>query len=268
MKGYDHIRQKMVLELANAINREPFVQLEEALKKVTEELQPSDPIKHVADEAVYKELDDSLVPRSHGDTINQTRSKRVSKLSNDSLLARGNTHQSDEDIMKLNELMELCTNLQTNVIDLEKTKTTQALEITSLKKRVNKLEKKQREEQEELTIEEKSTLFKELLEKRRKHFAAKAAEEKKKKPPTQAQQRKIMCTYLKNMEGNKLKDLKNKSFDSIQKMCDRAFNRVNTFVDFRTEMVEGSSKRSGEELTQESTKKQKVDDDKETAQLK
>nr|GEZ08013.1 hypothetical protein [Tanacetum cinerariifolium] len=28
MKGYDHIRQKMVLELAKAINREPFVQLE------------------------------------------------------------------------------------------------------------------------------------------------------------------------------------------------------------------------------------------------
>ncbi|GJV29700.1 hypothetical protein Tco_1386148 [Tanacetum coccineum] len=88
------------------------------------------------------------------------------------------------------------------------------------------------------------------------------AEEKKKekrnKPPTQAQQRKIMCTYLKNMEGKKLKDLKNKSFDSIQKMFDRAFKRVNTFVDFRTDLVEGSSKRAGEELEQESTKKQKV----------
>nr|GFA15849.1 hypothetical protein [Tanacetum cinerariifolium] len=52
-------------------------------------------------------------------------------------------------------------------------------------------------------------------------------EQKKKmnKPPTQAQQRKIMCTYLKNMEGKKLTDLKNKSFDSIQKMFDRAFTR-------------------------------------------
>ncbi|GJT12200.1 hypothetical protein Tco_0859242, partial [Tanacetum coccineum] len=48
-----------------------------------------------------------------------------------------------------------------------------------------------------------------------------------------------MCTYLKNMEGKKLKDLKNKSFDSIQKMFDRAFKRVNTFVDFRTDLVEG-----------------------------
>ncbi|GKE40076.1 hypothetical protein Tco_1463481 [Tanacetum coccineum] len=47
-----------------------------------------------------------------------------------------------------------------------------------------------------------------------------------------------MCTYLKNMEGKKLKDLKNKSFDSIQKMFDRAFKRVNTFVDFKSDLVE------------------------------
>ncbi|GJZ27414.1 zinc finger, CCHC-type containing protein [Tanacetum coccineum] len=69
------------------------------------------------------------------------------------------------------------------------------------------------------------------------------------------------------MEGKKPRDLKNKSFDSIQKMFDRAFKRVNTFVDFRTDLVEGSSKRAGEELEQESTKKQKVDEDKDTAEL-
>nr|GFB06593.1 hypothetical protein [Tanacetum cinerariifolium] len=118
-------------------------------------------------------------------------------------------------------------------------------------------ERLQAEEQRELTDEEKSTLFMQLLEKRRKFFAAKRAEEKRNTPPTQAHQRKIMCTYLKNMEGKKLKDLKNKYFDSIQKMFDRAFKRVNTFVDYRTELVEGSSKRAREELTQESAKKQK-----------
>ncbi|GJT41453.1 hypothetical protein Tco_0941318 [Tanacetum coccineum] len=69
------------------------------------------------------------------------------------------------------------------------------------------------------------------------------------------------------MERKKLKDLKNKSFDSIQKMFDRAFKRVNTFVDFKTDLVEGSSKRAGEELEQERLKKQKVDDDKETTKL-
>nr|GFC59452.1 hypothetical protein [Tanacetum cinerariifolium] len=46
--------------------------------------------------------------------------------------------------MKLNELMELCTNLQHRVLDLEKTKTSQQQEIVSLKKRIKKLEKKQR----------------------------------------------------------------------------------------------------------------------------
>nr|GEZ70890.1 hypothetical protein [Tanacetum cinerariifolium] len=77
-------------------------------RKNTQVPQPSGSTKHVADEAAYKELDDRL------------------------------------DRMKLNELVELCTTLQSKVLDLEKTKTTQALEITSLKRRVKKLEKKQR----------------------------------------------------------------------------------------------------------------------------
>ncbi|GJT62006.1 hypothetical protein Tco_1005539 [Tanacetum coccineum] len=51
-------------------------------------------------------------------------------------------------------------------------------------------------------------------------------------------------------------------------MFDKAFQRVNTFEDFRTELVEGKENRAGEELIQESRKKQKVDDDKETTELK
>ncbi|GJZ42355.1 hypothetical protein Tco_0589241 [Tanacetum coccineum] len=59
------------------------------------------------------------------------------------------THSNDpllsgEDSLKLNELMELCTNLQKKVLDLETTKTIQALEIDSLKRRVKKLEKRQK----------------------------------------------------------------------------------------------------------------------------
>ncbi|GJX51474.1 ribonuclease H-like domain-containing protein [Tanacetum coccineum] len=61
----------------------------------------------------------------------------VTKHSNDPLL-------SGKDSLKLNELIELYTNLQKKVLDLETTKTIQALEIDSLKKRVKKLEKKQR----------------------------------------------------------------------------------------------------------------------------
>nr|GEV72916.1 hypothetical protein [Tanacetum cinerariifolium] len=53
--------------------------------------------------------------------------------------------------MKLNELMALCTNLKNRVLDLEQTKTTQMKEIASqqdeiasLKRRVKKLEKRNR----------------------------------------------------------------------------------------------------------------------------
>ncbi|GJU24856.1 hypothetical protein Tco_1163477 [Tanacetum coccineum] len=44
--------------------------------------------------------------------------------------------------MQLNELMDFCTKLQQRVLDMENTKTAQAQEITSLKQRVKKLEKK------------------------------------------------------------------------------------------------------------------------------
>nr|GEV95554.1 ribonuclease H-like domain-containing protein [Tanacetum cinerariifolium] len=115
---------------------------------------------------------------------------------------------------------------------------------------------------------EKATLFKQLLEKRRKYFAAKRVEEKRNKPLIQAQQRKIMCTYLKNIKGYTLKQLKLFEFDRIQEIFDRAFRRVNTFEDFRTKLVEGKEKRAREELVQEITQKKKVEDDKEKAEPK
>nr|GEU68990.1 hypothetical protein [Tanacetum cinerariifolium] len=51
-------------------------------------------------------------------------------------------------------------------------------------------------------------------------------------------------------------------------MFGRAFKRVNTFEDFRTELVKCKEKRAGEEQTQEITKKQKVEDDTEKVELK
>nr|GEU56216.1 hypothetical protein [Tanacetum cinerariifolium] len=52
-----------------------------------------------------------------------------------------------------------------------------------------------------------------------------------------------------------------------QEQEELAFKRVNTFEPIRSELVERKEKRAGEELIQESTKKQKVEDDKETAEL-
>ncbi|GJT02259.1 hypothetical protein Tco_0823428 [Tanacetum coccineum] len=51
---------------------------------------------------------------------------------------------SGEDSMQLSELMILCTNLQTQVLDLEKAKDAQAKEIVDLKKRVQKLERQKK----------------------------------------------------------------------------------------------------------------------------
>ncbi|GJS29790.1 hypothetical protein Tco_0490410 [Tanacetum coccineum] len=126
----------------------------------------------------------------------------------------------------------------------------------------------QQQEQEELTDADKAKLFVQLMEARKKYFAAKRAKEKRSKPPTKAQKRKTMSTYLKNMAGWKLHLLKNKSYDEVQELFDQAMIRVNTFVDMDSEVLEGSSKRAGDELKQESAKKQKTDNDNEIAKLK
>ncbi|GJX21341.1 hypothetical protein Tco_0224018 [Tanacetum coccineum] len=57
------------------------------------------------------------------------------------------THSNDpllsgEERLKLNELMELCTNLSQRVLNLENIKTSQAAKITKLKERVNKLKRR------------------------------------------------------------------------------------------------------------------------------
>ncbi|GJR22677.1 putative ribonuclease H-like domain-containing protein [Tanacetum coccineum] len=83
------------------------------------------------DEAIYEEMDDSLERAT------------TTATSLDAEQDRGvNIPRSDEDSLKLKELMELCTNLKNRVIDLEKTKTSQTQEITSLKRRVRRLKKK------------------------------------------------------------------------------------------------------------------------------
>ncbi|GKB21278.1 hypothetical protein Tco_0855201 [Tanacetum coccineum] len=79
--------------------------------------------------------------RGSADNVEDT---TVPQHSNDPL-------QSGEDSMKLTELMEICTSLQQRVIDLENTKTTQAMEIENLKRRVKSLEKKKKSKPHKLT---------------------------------------------------------------------------------------------------------------------
>ncbi|GJV00881.1 hypothetical protein Tco_1330151 [Tanacetum coccineum] len=84
-------------------------------RKDTKIPQSSGPIEPIADEAVNKE--------------------NIPTYFNDLLL-------NGDDSLKLNDLMKICIKLQQRVLDLENTKTTQAQEISSLKLRVKRLEKK------------------------------------------------------------------------------------------------------------------------------
>ncbi|GJX42125.1 hypothetical protein Tco_0257115 [Tanacetum coccineum] len=118
------VDKKKVIITKTSVRRDPHLEdVEEETKprkskrKDTEIPQSSSLTEPIADEAANEE--------------------NVPTHSNDPLL-------SGEDSLKLNEFMELCTTLQKKVLDLETSKTTQALEIESLKRRVKKLEKKQR----------------------------------------------------------------------------------------------------------------------------
>ncbi|GJY78290.1 hypothetical protein Tco_0484091 [Tanacetum coccineum] len=152
-------------------------------KKDTELPQTSVPLDHGADEAVHKEgvtgIDTGGSPRRQetmGGTPAQTRSERVLEQPNepplseghtsgsgegrmeqtfeltdnvpstphDSPLTGGYTPGSDEGRMKLDELITLCTKLSKQVLDLEKEKDAQAMEILNLKKQVKKLEIKRK----------------------------------------------------------------------------------------------------------------------------
>ncbi|GKD47036.1 hypothetical protein Tco_1271681, partial [Tanacetum coccineum] len=118
----------------------------------------------------------SQAPRNHGGALAQTRSERVLEKPNepplseghtsgsgegnmehtfelmdtvpptphDSPLIGGYTPRSDEGRLKLKELLAICTKLSKQVLDLEKEKDAQAMEILKLKQRVKKLERKRK----------------------------------------------------------------------------------------------------------------------------
>ncbi|GKA16129.1 hypothetical protein Tco_0695876 [Tanacetum coccineum] len=68
----------------------------------------------------------------------------VPNIPHDSPLLGVNTSRSDEGRLKLEELMAMCTKLSKQVLDLEKEKDAQAMEILKLKKRVKKLERQRK----------------------------------------------------------------------------------------------------------------------------
>ncbi|GKE59070.1 hypothetical protein Tco_1498255, partial [Tanacetum coccineum] len=132
------------------------------------------PLDHGADKAVHKEGVTAQI--NHGGSLAQTRSERVLEKPNepplpeghtsgsregsmehtfelmdtipptphDSPLIGGYTPRNDEGRLKLKELIVICTKLSKQVLDLEKEKDAQAMEILKLKQRVKKLERKRK----------------------------------------------------------------------------------------------------------------------------
>ncbi|GJS07941.1 hypothetical protein Tco_0364737 [Tanacetum coccineum] len=141
----------------------------------------------------------------------------------------------------------------------------------------------QAEEQEQFSIKEKSRMLVEMIAERKKFFAAQRAAEQRSKPPTKTQIWNRMCAYLKNMGRYKHNQLKGRSYEEIQKLFDKAYKQVNSFVSMDSEVekssvtrTEESSKRARDELEFDKSKKQKIDkhveaekdDDQEEAEMK
>ncbi|GJX54589.1 hypothetical protein Tco_0282958 [Tanacetum coccineum] len=129
-------------------------------RKDNEVPQPSGPITNVANKAVNEEMDYSLgraatiatgldAEQDRGN-IDMTQSKATLNESSSLGTSSGNGTRRQETMgdtiaqtrLKLEELMAFCTTLQSRVLALETIKTAQANEIASLKKRVKKLNRR------------------------------------------------------------------------------------------------------------------------------
>ncbi|GJW09508.1 putative ribonuclease H-like domain-containing protein [Tanacetum coccineum] len=142
--------------------------------------------------------------------------------------------------------------------------------------------KLQHEDREEYTIKERAKFLAETIAAQRKFRAAQRAAKIRSRPPTKTQLRNLMMTYLKNMGGYKHYQLKGKTFDEIQGLYERQKKMIDDFKpmdsdgkeketekkDDRSSKPAGSTrkkslskKRAGEKQIEESTKRQKLDED-------
>ncbi|GJX97121.1 hypothetical protein Tco_0352919 [Tanacetum coccineum] len=241
---------------------------------------------------------DSRCQETMGGTISQTRFENVSKHSNDLLLAKGNTLHSDEDRLKLDELMAL------RVKKLKKKNRSRTYRLKRLYKvgLIARVESSRDEEslgedaskQERINAidaDEDITLVsvqddadKEMFDvdalNGEEVFVAGQNENVVKEIVDVAQVSTAATTVIITTEEitmdqalEALKTLKPKAkIDIDHQLAERLqAKEQEEFIqieDFRTELVEGKEKRARTELAQEITKMQKVEDDKETTEIK
>nr|GEY50173.1 hypothetical protein [Tanacetum cinerariifolium] len=83
----------------------------------------------------------------------------------------------------------------------------------------------------------------------------------KRKPLTEAQARKNMMVYLKNMAGFKMDFFKGMTYDEIRPIFKKHYNSIRAFLKKEDEEVALQEKRQGDNLEQETAKKQRIYED-------
>nr|GEW46767.1 hypothetical protein [Tanacetum cinerariifolium] len=83
----------------------------------------------------------------------------------------------------------------------------------------------------------------------------------KRKPLTEAQARKNMMIYLKNMAGFKMNFFKGMTYNEIRPIFEKHYNSIRAFLNKEEEEVTVQEKRQGENLKQETAKKQRIDEE-------
>nr|GEX50162.1 putative reverse transcriptase domain-containing protein [Tanacetum cinerariifolium] len=83
----------------------------------------------------------------------------------------------------------------------------------------------------------------------------------KRKPLTEAQARKNMMIYLKNMAGFKMNFFKSMTYSEIRPIFEKHYNSIRAFLEKEDEEVTVQEKRQGENLEKETAKKQRIDEE-------
>ncbi|GJV83936.1 putative ribonuclease H-like domain-containing protein [Tanacetum coccineum] len=180
-----------------------------------------------------------------GDTIAQTRFENVSKHSNDPLLARGKANVVEEQRVTVSAAIVVTKNGTS-------TKTTTTITIS-----LQPSQAKVQDKCKGTIVEPEKPL------KKKDQISFEDQEAIRLQDEFDEEER---LAREKDEANVALTEELGLIFSALE-LFDKAFKRVNMFVDYKTDLVEGSSKRAGDELEQEVTKKQKVDDVQETAEV-
>ncbi|GJW94159.1 hypothetical protein Tco_0173831 [Tanacetum coccineum] len=185
--------------------------------------------------------------------------EKVATLPYDSPLLRVHSLKSDKGSMTLHELTVLCTTLSKKVESLEsglmQTKLTYGAAFIMLIMKVKRLEK-------EVKLNKARRRAK-IVDAGVSLVQIDAEDQGRFKDDTDtkvsAHGEAYMSTYIKNQEGgNSIKQLKSLSFVQVKEIFEATMRRVQSFMPMNSELEVQKLKRAGQEVFEETAKKQKI----------